>query len=170
MATLYIFVGAPGSGKTTAAQIIANRTGAEHIWVDHERADMFRPPTHSESESQDLYDYLNDKIEAMLKSGHSVVFDTNFNRLSDRELMRQIVKAAGAKLKIIHLTTKKNLAKNRSGRPEHARKNGMPSTMTEDTFDDITSHYQALGPDEPVVEIDGTDINADELMQKLSSL
>lgn len=170
MATLYIFVGAPGSGKTTAAQIIAKRTGAEHIWVDHERAAKYHPPTHSDTESQELYDYLNEKAETMLKTGQSVVFDTNFNRLADRELMRQIVSRAGAELKIVHLTTTKDLSKNRSSRPEHARKNGMPLPMQSDTFANITSHYQTLQPNEYFVEIDGTDIDADELMNKLKKL
>jgi predicted kinase len=165
--TLYLLVGPPGSGKTTAASIIAEASGAEHIWVDHERAAMFDRPTHSQAESRQLYQQLNHKAATLLGQGKSVVFDTNFNHWSDRELMRQIADKAGATVKIIQLTTDQELAQVRAMQTRHARRNQMPMPMSGQTFTNITNHYEPLRAGEDGIKIDGRDIDRVELLTKL---
>ena len=90
-ATLYLFVGYPGSGKTTAANIICKLTGAEHIWADRERQKMFGRPTHSPQESAALYHRLNERTRQLLLQDKSVVFDTNFNYRRDRDHLRGLL-------------------------------------------------------------------------------
>jgi predicted kinase len=82
--TLFLFLGYPGAGKTTAAQFIQQKTGAELLWADFERRQMFGQPTYSEAENDELYGYLDKQAAHILNQGKSVIFDTNFNFLIDR--------------------------------------------------------------------------------------
>lgn len=158
-ATLYLFVGPPGAGKTTVANFICRSTGAMHIWADRERQAMFGHPTHDAEESRELYEHLNQKTATLLSQGSSVVFDTSFNFRKDRDHLRNIAEEAGARVVIIHLTTPHDLAKQRATHGRHAERNGMPVTMSQETFDRIAGHYQPLGADEPAVELDGSNLD-----------
>ncbi len=85
---LYLFVGYPGAGKTTAAQLVSEASGAVHLWADKERRKRYGKPSHSHAESTELYDSLNTQTEKLLRAGKSVIFDTNFKFYSDREKLR----------------------------------------------------------------------------------
>lgn len=167
MPTLYIFVGPPGSGKTTVANFIC-QTGAVHIWADRERSHMFGDPTHSEAESLQLYDYLNRKTAKLLEQGKDVVFDTNFNFHKDREHLRQIAEQAGARLQIIRMTTDRALARKRAMEGTHAERNGMPYAMSEATFDRIVHNLEPLQTGETAVDINGVDLTAEKVQRALS--
>src|SRR4051812_25913295 len=104
MAKLYLFVGYPGAGKTTIAQLISERTGAVHIWADLERKKMFGEPEHSREENAKLYEYLNRKTAELLAAGQSVIFDTNFNFRKDRDHLSRIAEDNNSEAQIIWVT------------------------------------------------------------------
>ncbi|MCA9344723.1 AAA family ATPase, partial [Candidatus Saccharibacteria bacterium] len=86
---LYLMLGYPGAGKTTAAKIISELTGAVHIWADHERRQMHDSDNYVQVERTaefniKLYDSLNKRSVELLKQGKSVVYDAAFNHLKDR--------------------------------------------------------------------------------------
>lgn len=155
---LYIFVGYPGAGKTSVSKLIAARTGAVHIWADHERQALFANPTHSFEESKQLYEILDEQTEELLAAGKSVIFDTNFNYHADRELLRQIADKHQATMVIIWLTTPRAIAKERALHHTHRDRNGYMATMTEAEFDRLTNHLEAPTEDEHPVKIDGSKI------------
>lgn len=169
MPKLYIFVGPPGSGKTTVANIICE-TGAVHIWADRERQAMFGNPTHDVSESMQLYNYLNTKTTELLESGKDVVFDTNFNFRKDRDHLRSIAKQTGAQLVIIHMTTDVELARSRALKGDHAERNGMSMAMSPETFEGIVNNLQPLGDDEPTVEFNGEHLEKQPVLRALNLL
>lgn len=157
--TLYLFVGYPGSGKTTAAEIICRLTGAKHIWADRERQRMFGRPTHSLTESGELYKALNLKTKKYLIAGQDVVFDTNFNYRKDRQRLSKIADATGANTVIIQMVTPEALARERAMAWAHADRNGMHREMSQATFERIVNHRQPLANEITPIRLDGRDLS-----------
>lgn len=146
-------VGHPGAGKTHIAQIIAERTGAVHLWADAERHKMFAQPTHTHDESIQLYEYLNHRTAELLDQGKSVVFDTNFNFASDRQKLREIADRRHAVTKVIWLNVPYDVAHGRAVHPPEIR-NGYLQGMTEDQFAAITSKLETPAKNENVIKIE----------------
>jgi predicted kinase len=160
-------VGYPGSGKTTASKIIAELTGAEHLWSDHERRRLFVHPTHSQFESAELYHRLNTYTERLLENGMSVVFDTSFNFRKDRDHMRQIAASHGAKVVVVYVDAPKELAKSRALHLDHAVHNNYDEAMSPEAFDRIAEHVMKPGEDEHPITLDGTMITREYVGEKL---
>jgi hypothetical protein len=152
---LYLFVGYPGAGKTTVAKIIAKNSNALHLWADVERHKLFEEPTHSQEESNELYDRLNAATDYVLEQGKSVVFDTNFNHLKDRDKLREIANKHNSETIIIWITTPVDIAKDRAVRG-HQSRNLYEMNMSEEQFDSIVAKLEPPTKKENVIKIDGT--------------
>ena len=155
---LILFVGCPGAGKTTAAKIIEKITGATHLWADNVRWRMFQQPTHSAEESRELYEHLNNRTAELLRSGKSVIFDTNFNFRADRDYLRHIAAENGAKTVLIWLTTPVAIAHDRAAHSDTTR-NGYTVNMTHEMFKNIVSKLEAPTKDENPIKFDGTKLD-----------
>lgn len=154
--TLYLFIGYPGAGKTTTALLLKKKTGAYHIWADHERHDLFQNPTHSKTESDNLYHILNQKTARLLAEGISVIFDTNFNFYNDRMYLKNIADHYNAKTLIIWLDTPKEIAKQRvTSNHQHSHKNGYNDVMTEGVFASLSNHLHPPQKNENYIKING---------------
>jgi predicted kinase len=165
--TLYMMVGYPGSGKTTASRIIHDLTGAEHIWADHERKSMFGAPTHSRTESRMLYERLNAQADDLLKEGKSVIFDTNFNFYKDREYMRRIAAKNNAKTMLVWIQTPKEVAFARASIDVHKQATRVLGDIPKAEFDRMTHNLQPPQEDEHPVILDGTQITPQYVREKL---
>ncbi len=128
---------------------------------------MFGYPTHSLKESQTLYLALNIKTEDLLKEGKSVIYDTNFNYQSDRNLMKSITDKCGADLKLIWVTTPKEVARSRALEHTHRDRNGYIITMSEKEFNHLCDHTEIPTEDEHPIKIDGTTFNEEDIRRKL---
>lgn len=165
--TLYLFVGFPGSGKTTVARIIADATQGVHLWADFERHVMFERPTHSIEESQQLYDHLNRVADELLGQGKCVIFDTNFNFRSDRDYLRQVAAKHGANVVVIWITTPRELAERRATKESAGKETRVWGNMSVVDFTRLSDHLQPPDADEQVVEIDGSTIDPVTVKQKI---
>lgn len=168
MPTLYLFIGYPGAGKTTTALKLAEATGAEHVWADRERRRMFGNPSHSFEESRQLYDVLNKQAESLLKSGKSVIFDTNFNYRADREHLRAIADSAGADTKTIWITTPREIAYHRAVHDSEGRETRQFGNMSESEFNTMADRLEPPDESEKVIKLDGSQLDISELLKQLA--
>jgi predicted kinase len=164
---LYIFIGYPGAGKTTVAQIINQETGAEHLWADAERHSLFPNPTHEENESRQLYDHLNERTDKLLSEGKNVIFDTNFNHRSDRDLLRQIAAKNNAETVVVWVNTPYEVAKQRAVHSD-IKRNGYDFSMSEEQFDAIACKQEPPTEDENYLKIDGTKVDRSDVVSLLN--
>lgn len=165
--TLYLMLGYPGSGKTTAARAIHELTGAVHLWADQVRNERFPNPTHSRQENLALYDYLNGQTDELLAAGKSVIFDTGFNFYKDRQYLSTIAAKHEATVILVWVRVRKPLAHKRATHPSHAERNTYPQMMESDRFERISNDLELPQPGETVVNIDGTRITSDYIQAKL---
>jgi predicted kinase len=164
---LYLFVGYPGAGKTTAARLIQKYTGAVHLWADYERQKMFGDPTHSEDENDIFYTYLNDWTGTLLEQGKSVIFDTNFNFKSDRKHLKAIAEKNDALTQVIWINTPKGLSKKRAVLQSHDQDTRVYGNMTNTDFERIASHLEPPDESEHPVIIDGSNLDTSALLTQL---
>lgn len=164
---LYYFIGYPGAGKTTVARFIVNATGAAHLWADVERHRLFGRPSHSETESLQLYDRLNRQAEQLLASGRSVVYDTNFNFYTDRQKMRDIAAQQGAEAVLIWVMAPIAAAKKRAVHAPEVR-NGYEFSMNDTQFDAIAAKLEPPRKDEKFIKINGLKLDKQEVLKLLN--
>ena len=164
---LYLFVGAPGAGKTTVAKLIHEATGAVHLWADHERQGMFDSVTHSKEESDLLYEHLNQRTEQLLAAGTSVIFDTNFNYHKDREYVRELAARHDAKTIIIWMQTPVALARERALHSDHRDRNKYEATMEAAEFDRLIDHLEPPTDNEDFIIVDGSNIDTTAVKRQL---
>ncbi len=166
--TLYLMLGYPGAGKSTTAQAIHNVTGATHVWADKERNQRYPNPTHSHKENLELYAYLNQRTDDLLAGGDSVIFDTGFNFLKDREHLRSIATKHDATVVLIWVKTEREIAYDRATQASHAARNTYPLPMQPDRFERISNDFEPPTIDEPYLALDGTKITDQYVAKQLS--
>lgn len=157
--TLYLMLGYPGAGKTTAAQLIAELTGAVHLWADRERRERYGQPTYEHHENLHLYSILNEETAQLLHAGKSVIFDTGFNFYRDREHLRTIAKDAGAQTLVVWVTTHRHIAKDRATTNAHLQATRVLGNFSETDFDRISDTLEPPHDNEAYIKLDGTRIN-----------
>ncbi len=156
---LYLMLGYPGAGKTTTAKVIAQITGAEHLWADQERRRKFDVPSYTHGENLKLYKELNLFADKMLAEGKSVIFDTNFNFHKDREHLREIATRHGADTKLIWVTTPKDIARNRATKNAHLQKTRVLGNMPAHSFERMSNNLQPPQNNEKYIRVDGTKVS-----------
>ncbi len=160
---LYLMLGYPGAGKTTTSKVIHDLTGAEHLWADLTRRDLFGTPTYTHTENIQLYEHLNNVTEKLLQEAKSVIFDTNFSFYKDRKRLREIADLCGAKTYVVWVTTPKNVARARATKDGHKQETRILGDMPVKDFERISNSLEEPQPDESVIQVDGTKVSAQYL-------
>lgn len=166
--TLYLLLGLPGSGKTTAAKEIAKLTGAVHLSSDSFRLSLFERPQFTQDEHDSLYIMLDYMCELLLTSGTSVVYDANLNRLVHRQEKYRLAKKLGVKTRLFWLQVHKDLARERRISTQH---HGLvPSHETpHNMFERIAGVFEQPLKSEAFIALDGTKISDEYMIEKLQS-
>ena len=166
--TLYLMMGIPGAGKTTASKLISKITGASHIWADHERRTIHEQPTYTQQENDELYDHLNSRADELLQQGRSVVFDTAFNHYHDREKLRNIARGRNVDTLVIWIQTVTDLAKHRAQNAHHHTHTRVLGDMNDEHFGILSDKLEEPREDERTIILDGTKLTEDYIREALS--
>jgi predicted kinase len=164
--TLYLMLGYPGAGKTTAADIISELTGAEHLASDIVRLELFPFPKFTDDEHDTLYKTLDERTKALLLDDKNVIYDANLNRFQHRKEKYDICDETGALAVLIWIQTAKDIAKQRAAHKSRAKlwhADETPHAM----FDRLVDVFEEPGLDEPFIAMDGTKITSDYVREVL---
>ena len=86
---LFLLSGLPGAGKTTFAQQLCSRTGAEHVESDAIRRGIAPEPRYTPRESGIVFALAERRVRAAMADGRSVVLDaTNLTNRDRRRFVR----------------------------------------------------------------------------------
>jgi predicted kinase len=86
---LFLLSGLPGAGKTTFAQQLCSRTGAEHVESDAIRRGIAPEPRYTPRESGIVFALAERRVRAAIAGGRSVVLDaTNLTNRDRRRFVR----------------------------------------------------------------------------------
>lgn len=168
--TLFLMLGYPGSGKTTAARILHEQTGAVHVWADHERKLRFVQPTYSHAENLKLYRQLNSEVGQLLAQGKSVIYDTNFNFYKDRQKLREIAGQCGARTIVVWVVAPKELARERATVGAESQHTRVLGDMPVEHWERIAAGLQPPYDGEVVIKLDGQQVTPENIAHALASL
>ena len=167
--TLFMMFGYPGAGKTTAAKVVQEITGAEHLSSDVLRLELFPNPTYDQAEHDAVYAKLDERAEEYLRQGKSVIYDANLNRYKHRLEKYELCDRTGAKAVLLWVQTPKQLARERAVMRGHHHLVPKDETF-ESMFDRVTSIIEEPQEDEPLYTINGNPLNRNEVSELLSRL
>ena len=97
--TLYLVCGLPGAGKTTRAKAIVAATGAVHLCADEWVVGLGRSLVDFEFRIK-LQDVLLAHAGTLLRSGSSVVIEFGSWHRQEREAIRRVAVAVGARAEL----------------------------------------------------------------------
>lgn len=166
MPTLYLMLGYPGAGKTTAAEHIARVTGAVQLSSDKIRLELFPKPTFSPQEHAALYAAIDRRTKELLQAGTSVIYDANLNRYVHRKEKYDICRETGARPVLIWRQTPRNIAKTRA---EDASRHPLipPGETASELFERVVQIIEPPRDDEHPIILAGEDVTEDDIKKAL---
>lgn len=167
--TLFLMFGYPGAGKTTAAKLISQLTGAVRLSSDELRLELFPKPTYTEAEHAAVYKALDERVEELLKEGKSVIYDANLNRYVHRAEKYAISKKTGVRVVLIWVKVPRGFSKERAVIRGHHHL--VPEDETfESMFERVADTLEEPNTDEPVYTLNGTYLTEDTVSELLKEL
>ncbi|SRR5581483_5393837 len=165
--TIFLMLGYPGSGKTTAARCLEALTGAVHLWADQRRHKYFEQPHFTTEENICLYDALNREVEQLLAENKSVIYDTSFNYYNDRQRLQAIASIHHAQTIVVHVVTPKNVALQRATNGAHMQSTRILGDMSIKDFERLCAALEEPQPHEVTLKLDGQQMTQEYVREVL---
>ncbi|HEY4493124.1 MAG TPA: ATP-binding protein [Candidatus Paceibacterota bacterium] len=146
--TLFVTLGAPGSGKSYFAERFCKEYGFVHLRSDEIRKYVFPNPTYSSSENKQLFHLIDFIAQKFLVAGVSVFYDANFTKRITRTRQQRVAKKYRARYAVLWVQTPILLAIKRAN-----SRNYHP--VDENVVRGLNSEIE-LPKNEPVIIIYGT--------------
>lgn len=113
---LICVAGLPGSGKSVAARLLAERLDARLLRTDAIRKELFAAPDYSPEESIRTYDEFYRRAAEALRAGKTVVMDATFYSHASRERAAAVAQAAGVPWHLLLITAPEAIVRERIAR------------------------------------------------------
>lgn len=110
---LILVCGLQGTGKTTVAEKIAEKTGALLFSTDAIRKDLISEPKYTEKEKKLVYGLMFDMAEKFLNTVKDVVLDGTFYRKVLRDRVRDLAKKTGSDFHLVEVVCSEETVKQR---------------------------------------------------------
>ena len=161
---LITFLGSIGSGKSFFARQLSERMRIARFNPDSARiavhgsveALMLRPERDTEYDVM-LFKLIDYGVEAVLKSGHSVIYDTaRYNGIANRYQVNELADSVGAQVVLVWIKTPRDVATVRAtNREERADQRQLSAEKTERYLDFHETNFNPPQVGELVIEISG---------------
>lgn len=148
---LIVVMGLPGSGKSAAARLIAQRFNAVLLRSDVIRKELFPAPSYTSEEGRRVYREVYERAAKLLDSGTLVVLDATFRTGVQRRQAIQIAEEHGAAWRLVLVTAPEDLIRARLA----VRRND-PSDATYETYQQLQSEWEAVKEPHEVIDNKGT--------------
>lgn len=147
-------LGCPGSGKSYFAGLLGEKMHMARFNSDHMRQHLYSNPLehHTRQDHLQIVGAINYAAQAVLRVGHSAIYDLNNNFASDRQKTAILAREFGATTIIVWVKTPLAVAIERGAtRPtsrEHIR-------VPPDWIERVAAEIEPPRADELCIEIDG---------------
>jgi predicted kinase len=157
MPRLFIVTGLPYAGKSVLSRELVRRLGCGYASVDSEiTAGDYDVTTMSQQDWNDVYARAYDRLEGLLRSGVSVVFDGASLARHNRRTLRKIAADCGAEAVLVYVNTSPAETAQRRLRNLSTRERAH---LADETVRLAMSQFEEPGADEePVVYHAGMDL------------
>ena len=154
--------------KHATDHVVGHVCGGERLGHrDEVRRELFPSSEFTQTEHDQLYAELDNRVSELLAQGKSVVYDANLNRLVHRQEKYQLAESLNVETVLVWVKTHEDIARERrvTAEPQHdlTPSDETPAAM----FDRIAELFEAPQADEPYIELDGTLISDDYVQAKL---
>ena len=111
--TVVAVSGIPGVGKSTVAELIADRLGADRLRTDEIRKELFDHPSYDDRETDTVYKTLCDRTRRHLAEDRSVVLDATFADRTHRQAVQATAAEYDATLRFVRVVCEQSVLERR---------------------------------------------------------
>jgi predicted kinase len=130
--SLVVVCGPPGVGKSTVAELIADRTGAARLRTDVVRRDVAPDPDYTDDERRRVYGELFERAGGALADDRWLVLDGTFQYRETRDRAADLAAGFGADFELVRVTCDEQTVRQRL------------AERTEDPSDAVFENYRAI--------------------------
>ena len=138
---LILVCGLPGTGKTTVAKKIADKTGSFVFNTDIIRKELFKKPRYTDKEKELVYKLLFEMAEKFLRSTKNVILDGTFYKKEFRDELKGIAKRAKSDFHLVEVRCDERVLRKRVGKRKKKR---TPSDADFEVYRKIKKEYEPI--------------------------
>lgn len=105
--------GLPGVGKTTVAELIADRIGGRLVRSDVVRKEILVEPRYSEAETELVYEAALERARETIADGRPAVVDATFRERDYRIRALEVAEELSVPFRLVHVTCDEDVVRRR---------------------------------------------------------